>query len=126
MKTKSNAIKLLSIVMMMLFVGFMAVCRRTAVTGIIQPTTPISQKSFSGEPIISIPTTVDLDPAKVALGEKLFNEPQLSHDDTVSCATCHALDLGGTDQKSHSTGINGQVGGVNAPTVYNSGYNFKQ
>ncbi|MEP6848265.1 MAG: cytochrome-c peroxidase, partial [Acidobacteriota bacterium] len=78
------------------------------------------------EPITPIPTEISLDAAKVALGEKLFNDPQLSHDNTVSCASCHSMTLGGTDQKAHSTGINGQAGGINAPTVFNSGYNFKQ
>src|SRR5439155_901000 len=60
------------------------------------------------------------------LGEKLFNDPQLSHDNTVSCASCHSLNLGGTDQLARSVGIKGQTGPINAPTVFNTAYNFKQ
>lgn len=77
------------------------------------------------EPIRPIPQSVPLDPRKVALGKKLFHEPMLSKDNTVSCATCHDLRKGGTDQLARSIGINGATGPVNAPTVFNSGFNFK-
>ena len=49
------------------------------------------------EPIRPIPQSLPLDPAKVALGHKLFDEKMLSHDDTVSCASCHNLKTGGVD-----------------------------
>lgn len=78
------------------------------------------------EPIQPIPLQIDLDPKRVALGEKLFNETQLSHDNTISCATCHQLSSGGVDHLQHATGINGIVGTINTPTVYNSGFNFRQ
>lgn len=45
---------------------------------------------------------------------------------TISCATCHGLNTGGVDRKQYSEGINGQFGGVNAPTVYNAALNFVQ
>ncbi len=67
-----------------------------------------------------------LDPAKVALGEQLYNDPILSDNNTVSCATCHILDLGGTNQLPMSVGINGGVQKINVPTVFNSSLNFKQ
>jgi cytochrome c peroxidase len=44
----------------------------------------------------------------------------------VSCATCHALETAGVDNHRYSDGVGGQVGGVNAPTVYNAVYNFVQ
>ena len=80
----------------------------------------------SREPISPIQVSADLDPARVALGSLLFRDPLLSHDNTVACASCHHLDLGGVDRLSHSVGIYGQVGGRNAPTVFNSGLNFRQ
>lgn len=65
------------------------------------------------------PTT----PAKVALGERLFHDTALSRDRTVSCASCHDLWGGaGTDRRATSVGINGIVGGRNAPTVWNAAY----
>lgn len=81
---------------------------------------------FSGEPVAPIPQKVDLDPEKVALGNRLFHDTRLSGDNSISCASCHALDKGGTDQSRVSTGILGQQGGINAPTVYNAAYNFVQ
>jgi cytochrome c peroxidase len=78
------------------------------------------------EPIKPIPLEVSVDAPKAALGRALFHEPKLSHDNTVSCASCHDLRKGGTDQRSHSLGINQFEGTINAPTVFNSGGNFKQ
>ncbi len=71
-----------------------------------------------------IPDSIPHDPAKAALGEKLYNDKRLSGDGTVSCASCHDLSLGGTDQHPVSDGIRGQKGGINAPTTFNSALNF--
>lgn len=73
-----------------------------------------------------LPQTLPLDAAKVALGKRLFHDVRLSADDTVSCASCHDLAGGGGDNRARSVGVNGGVGAVNAPTVFNSGFNFVQ
>ncbi|MEK8017409.1 MAG: cytochrome c peroxidase [Candidatus Parabeggiatoa sp.] len=79
------------------------------------------------EPIQPIPLYIDLDSAKVALGDQLFHEVRLSHDNTMSCAYCHDLNTrGGTDHLPRSITSNGIVAKVNAPTVFNVGFNFKQ
>jgi cytochrome c peroxidase len=65
-------------------------------------------------------------PALVALGRRLFLDTKLSLDNTVSCASCHDLGHGGVDGRAHSVGVKGSIGGVNAPTVFNSGLNFVQ
>jgi cytochrome c peroxidase len=57
------------------------------------------------------------------LGRKLYFDPILSADKTVSCASCHDPKRGYTDQAAVSTGIGGLKGGVSAPTVMNSAYN---
>lgn len=88
--------------------------------------TGLRDAGFSNEPIRPIPLSLPLDKEKVALGEKLFNEPKLSHDDSISCAYCHDLSLGGTDRKVHSLGSGGRSGDVNSPTVFNSGLNYRQ
>lgn len=67
-----------------------------------------------------------LDSKKVELGRALFHDKRLSGDLTISCATCHDLKKGGTDQIQYSKGIRGQVGPINSPTVFNSVFNFKQ
>lgn len=78
------------------------------------------------EPITPIPLASHLDRNKVALGQRLFNDTRLSADDTVSCASCHDLARGGVDRLPRSTGIGGAAGTINAPTVFNSGFNFRQ
>lgn len=78
------------------------------------------------EPILPIPSQVDVDPAKVALGRALFRDPILSKDDTISCASCHDLENGGDDGRKVSVGVDGKPGTVNAPTVFNAAMNFKQ
>ena len=80
----------------------------------------------SNEPIQPIDAPTDLDLKKVDLGRSLFNDPRLSHNNHVSCASCHDLKTGGTDRKARSIGLNDAVGVINAPTVFNSGFNFSQ
>ncbi len=75
------------------------------------------------EPITPITT---LDQGKVLLGEKLFHDTRLSRDNSISCASCHDLKKGGTDQKQFSTGIDHAKGRINSPTVYNAFLNHKQ
>lgn len=81
---------------------------------------------FAGEPVRPVTPLGNLDPAKVALGNRLFHDTRLSGDNTISCASCHALDKGGTDRARFSTGIGGQVGGINSPTVFNAVFHHKQ
>ena len=92
-----------------------------------QPIAMASSYSISSkETTEAIPAHLDLDLRRVRLGRKLFHDPQLSHTDQISCASCHDLHTGGTDRKKRSIGINGQIGIINAPTVLNSGSNFRQ
>ena len=80
----------------------------------------------AAEPVRPVELATDIDAAKAALGFALFHDPRLSVDNTVSCATCHALETAGVDNHQYSHGVNDQLGGVNAPTVYNAVYNFVQ
>lgn len=73
-----------------------------------------------------VATEVEFDVPRAALGNALFHDTRLSSDETVSCATCHDLAKGGTDQIRYSIGVGGAEGGINSPTVYNSGYQFMQ
>ncbi len=67
-----------------------------------------------------------LDTQKVQLGKKLFYDPILSKDHTLSCASCHNLMHNGADVTKVTVGIDGQLGYFNVPTVYNAVYNFRQ
>ncbi|MCQ8127691.1 cytochrome c peroxidase [Methylomonas rivi] len=81
---------------------------------------------FKGEPIPPLPLQVELDADKVSLGDKLFHDRLLSGDNSLNCASCHDLTRGGTDQAKVATGIRGQQGPINSPTVYNAMYNLAQ
>ncbi|MDO9227421.1 MAG: cytochrome c peroxidase [Pseudomonadota bacterium] len=78
------------------------------------------------QPISPIPTRLELDPRKVALGRRLFHETRLSRDNSISCASCHVLKLAGVDARALAVGIDGRLNTVNTPTVLNSGFNFSQ
>jgi len=73
-----------------------------------------------------IPTSVEYNKNKMELGKKLFFDPILSKDDTISCASCHDISSGGDDGKKISTGIDGKLGRFNAPTILNARFNFVQ
>jgi len=78
------------------------------------------------QPILPLAPIPDLDPLRVALGERLFHDSRLSADFSLACASCHNLAKGGVDGRRVSVGIRGALGGINAPSVLNSGYSIAQ
>jgi cytochrome c peroxidase len=88
--------------------------------------TPGAAPEFKSEVIQPLPQTLDIDPAKVALGNELYHDTRLSKDNTLSCASCHDLNKGGTDQEQFSDGVDNAMGDINSPTTFNSGYQFVQ
>ena len=91
-----------------------------------RPEAAVMAEALRGEPVQPVVMPSDLNPGKVALGDSLYHDQRLSGDGTLSCASCHGLEMGGTDLAPVSTGINGQKGPINAPTVFNSSYNVAQ
>lgn len=83
-------------------------------------------EKFRNEPVQPLIASLPVDEKKVELGYKLFHDTRLSADGSVSCASCHGLNTAGVDRKQFSEGIKGQLGGVNAPTVYNAALNNVQ
>lgn len=70
---------------------------------------PESQDIYKSSPVI------------VELGKKLYFDPRLSRDGSVSCNSCHNVMASGEDNRPNSVGILGQRGGRAAPTVFNAG-----
>ncbi len=60
--------------------------------------------------------------AKVTLGKMLYFDTRFSSTGTVSCFSCHNVMEGGDDHRPTSIGVHGQVGGRNAPTVWNAAF----
>ncbi|MEO1622249.1 MAG: cytochrome c peroxidase, partial [Cyanobacteria bacterium J06632_3] len=88
--------------------------------------TATGEVAWADEPIQPIPLKLEFDEAVVNLGNKLFHEPQLSSDGTISCASCHALDNGGGDGLAVSVGMGGHKTPLNSPTVFNVGFHSRQ
>lgn len=65
-------------------------------------------------------------PEKIELGKQLYFEPRLSAPGTISCNTCHNVMAGGDDQRALSLGFKSQLGGRNAPTVWNAAFQTVQ
>jgi cytochrome c peroxidase len=78
------------------------------------------------EPIRPLAPAVVDDPAALELGQRLFHDPRLSSDGSISCASCHDVAAGGDDGNRTSVGVGGAVGTRNAPTVLNAVHNFRQ
>jgi len=55
----------------------------------------------------------------IELGAKLFFDPILSEDKTISCASCHNPKYAYADNSSFSSGVRGQLGTRNTPSVMN-------
>jgi cytochrome c peroxidase len=88
----------------------------------LQPSVDVSKTPPGFDSVIwqaFIPQDNALTPERVALGHKLYFEKRLSADGTVSCATCHDVTRGFTDQLKTSEGIKDQIGHRNAPTTLN-------
>lgn len=85
-----------------------------------------SATAQQAEPVQPIEPAKIQDPARVALGEKLWFDPRLSRSGFISCNSCHNLSMGGSDNLKTSIGDKWNKGLVNSPTVLNSSLNFVQ
>ena len=68
------------------------------------------------------PAENPLTPAKVKLGRKLFFDPILSSDGTVSCASCHQPEYGFASPEPMAIGLRGEKTKRNAPSLINRAY----
>ncbi|WP_336604499.1 cytochrome-c peroxidase [Burkholderia pseudomallei] len=54
---------------------------------------------------------------RIALGKQLFNNPSLSADGTVRCASCHIPEKAYADGRTTAVGVYGRVGTRNTPSL---------
>jgi cytochrome c peroxidase len=87
---------------------------------------PITIKAPLGLPPVPVPRENPLTADTVALGRRLYYDPQLSADGSISCASCHAPEFAFSDQRPFSVGVGGKTGTRHAPTVINSAYSSLQ
>jgi cytochrome c peroxidase len=84
---------------------------------------PMIVRSVFGKlkPVVSPPNN-PMTAAKVVLGERLFKDPRLSGDGTVSCESCHRENNAFTVAAPLSPAFTSQVERRNAPSLINVGY----
>jgi len=75
-----------------------------------------------GFPNIDFPQGNEFTKARWELGKRLFFDPILSVDSTISCATCHQPELAFTDGLTTSKGVSGRDGTRNTPSLANIAY----
>jgi cytochrome c peroxidase len=75
-----------------------------------------------GLPPVAIPADNPPTVETIALGRRLYYDPILSKDGTISCASCHQPDFGFADPRQFSIGVGGGAGDRQAPSVWNSAY----
>ncbi|MFZ5554364.1 MAG: cytochrome-c peroxidase [Bacteroidota bacterium] len=71
---------------------------------------------------MDVPADNQLTEARITLGKRLFFDPILSGNYSVSCATCHRPEFAFADNKKLSTGASGKEGKANTPSLANVGY----
>jgi cytochrome c peroxidase len=96
-----------------------------AVTAPAISQTPISAARSDQEPITPIPAAPAQDARRLALGERLFGDPRLSHDDTRSCRACHDIQTNGANANVHDLTPEGSPIALNTPTVFNAALSFR-
>jgi cytochrome c peroxidase len=86
---------------------------------------PTLEPRIGQEPITPIPAVRPQDPRRVALGERLFKDRRLSHDNMRSCASCHDTRTNGAGAQAHDNTPQGEPLPLNTPTVFNVTLNFR-
>ncbi len=122
-----NTRRYLTVVIILLVVGaLLLVYRGNSGRERQIPATPIGAVVEIAAPLGLPPVTVPADnpptAETIALGRRLYYDPGLSLDNTVSCASCHHPDKGFCDDKPLSEGVEKKLGSRNSPTVLNAAY----
>jgi cytochrome c peroxidase len=87
--------------------------------------TPDAANPAAGEPITAIPRSAAADPLKLALGERLFQDPRLSHDGSRACSSCHDVHTNGADGAQSDPAPDGSPLPLNTNTVFNAALSFR-
>ena len=81
--------------------------------------TPWEWRLPPGVPVPAVPADNPMSVEKVELGRRLFHDPRLSGNGTVSCASCHFQSLAFSDGRALSPGATGRLTHRNAPGLLN-------
>ncbi len=90
-----------------------------------EPRAPERVSTATAEDPVEPLRPVELDQKRVKLGEKLFYDPRVSGDGSVSCGACHLRKDGGADGQVHPRLETRPEGEVNTPSIYNLAYDHR-
>jgi len=119
---KSRQILFLSFLVTILMFGLVLVSAAQKNPGVMPIGQPVHIKAPLGLPPVVIPADNPPTAETIALGRRLYYDPRLSADNTVSCATCHDARFGFADPKPVSEGVGKKTGTRNSPPVVNAAY----
>ena len=118
------------IIFFVLFLSVFASCKDTKEDPNDLSSIPYAPKSFAltapkewGAP--NTPADNPLTVEGIELGRRLFYDPILSKDSSISCAHCHNVSSSFTDNKVVSDGIQGRIGKRSSMALVNLAYNPK-
>lgn len=87
----------------------------------VTPSGPRPARRLADMPM-PVPADNPLTEAKAALGRRLFFDPLLSNDRSVSCATCHDPARAFADERTLAVGVFGRIGKRHSPSLVNRGF----
>src|SRR5215468_427920 len=108
--------------------GYGFACLLLAFVSIDAPAAAESPTLRSGagqEPITQILAVPAQDARHLALGERLFSDRRLSHDNTRSCSSCHDIRTNGASNNAHDLTTEGRPFPLNTPTIFNAALNYR-
>ncbi|MBL6659364.1 MAG: cytochrome-c peroxidase [Cryomorphaceae bacterium] len=73
-------------------------------------------------PVLEYPADNPNNAAAASLGERLFFDPILSVDSSISCGSCHKPELGFATNDGVTPGVGGVLGKRNSPSLLNVGF----
>ncbi|MBD3906179.1 c-type cytochrome [Chryseobacterium sp. Ch-15] len=98
---------------------FLAVCFLLSVLSYSFQDLSLIYPSYFPKPVYNFKKN-PLNFSTVELGRKLFYDPILSRDNTISCSTCHLSNQAFSHAGNHlSKGIEGGIGDRNSPAIFN-------
>ena len=103
-----------------LFLVFLTACQKEKELPVLQEEKILIIPEGFPEPVF--PLDNEFTKARWELGKKLFYDPVLSRDSTISCASCHLAENAFSDKVDFSLGVEETIGTRNSPTLANVAY----
>ena len=94
----------------------------TLILGSCVPDESVFDGLNTAYPEIEYPADNPNNPAAATLGERLFFDPILSVDSSISCGSCHKPELGFATNDRVTPGVGGALGKRNSPSLLNVGF----